>query len=117
MTSIKSAKTQSSTFTAKYLKPAQYESKLFKIVEYHKRNHLLEKFVKNWEDNELIYLKEKYLEMNNDTLEEKNYYKVKVWFSQFTTDDKKDILYIAKIKYKAVDYKEKVVMNSDNSDF
>ena len=111
-------KKQTTTITTKYLKEAQYESKLFKVVEYNNTHKILKRFVKNWEEAHFVYLKNKYLDKNHDTLEEGNYYKMKLTFDCFTNDEGKDIVYICKIRYKPVEYQEKVVMNeSDDSDF
>lgn len=102
------------TFTAKFLKEANYDSKLFKIVEVNKTHQLLDKFVKNWEDMEMIYLKNKYLK--NNKLEPKNYYKFRVGFQEFVNNEGKDVVYINKIKYKPVEFTEKVFLNIEDED-
>lgn len=104
------------TFTAKFLKEAQYESKLFKVVEVNTDHPLLDKFVKNWEDMRMIYLKNKYL--NVKKLEVGSYYKFLVYFEQFTNNEDKEIIYINKIRHKSVEFDERVYMDSeDDSDF
>lgn len=104
------------TITAKYIKEAQYESQLFKVVEYDTKHPILKKFVKVWEDANFIYLKDKHLEKNKDDLITSDYYKIKLTFDEFDNDEGKHIIYIKKIKYKAVKYTE-VNDNSDDSDF
>jgi len=107
------------TFIAKYLKIANYDSKLFKIVEVNKDHKLLSKFVKMWEGTKMIYLKDKYLNEKYTPLNLHDYYKFQVYFEQFTNNEGKDIVYINKIRHKSVEYQEKVYMHSDedSSDF
>jgi hypothetical protein len=110
--------TNRATITVKYLKPANYESKLFKVVEVNKDNLLLKKFVKEWEDMKMIYLKDKYLNEKHTPLELQSYYRVQLYFEEFTNNDGKDIVFINRIRHKPVEYEEKIFINSeDESDY
>lgn len=111
MTSMKA------TFTAKYLKVAQYDSQLFKVVEVNKDHPLLNKFIKTWEDMKMIYLKDKYLNTNHTPLELQSYYRIQVCFEEFTNNEGKDIIFINKIRHKPVEYVEVCVDSEDESDF
>jgi hypothetical protein len=90
--------------TSKYIKQGQYESKLFKVLESEK-NDVLSKMVKSWDNESFLYIKEKVL-LGQD-LEINKYYKMKLYFDSFTTDEGKDITYIRGVKYKEVDFHEK----------
>ena len=105
-----------STFTAKFLKEANYDSKLFKLEEVNKHHPLLDKFVKNWEGVKMIYLKNKYLNEKHATLEVGSYYRFLVCFEQFTNNEDKEIVFINKIRHKSVEYEEKVYVDSDEED-
>jgi hypothetical protein len=102
------------TVTLKFLKTANYESKLFKVVEVNKDHQLLNKFIKSWEGTKMMYLKEKYLNEKHNPLSLGSYYRVQLSFEEFTNNDGKDIVFINKIRYKAVEFEEKVMMNSDD---
>ena len=107
------------TITAKYLKVAKYESKLFKVCE-SSPNEKLNKFIKVWEGCSMIYLKEKHLDANTEELELGKFYKMRLYFDEFLNDEGKNILYVSKIRYKQdPDYREKVKFhdNSDDSDY
>lgn len=100
--------------TTKYLKQSQY-SNLFKVCEINVDNPLLEKFVKQWEDAKMIYLKEKYMNIAKTPIEVGKYYKMKLRFDTFTKDGE-EITYINGIRYKQVEYEEKKY-DSEGSDF
>ena len=106
--------TNKATITLKYLKPANYESKLFKLCEVNKNHPLLQKFIKNWEDVKMMYLKDKYLNTKHCPLELGNYYRVQVCFEQFVNNEGKEIVFINKIRHKSVEYEEQVYMNSED---
>jgi len=101
-------------FTAKYLKDAQYDSKLFKVVE--GLSPKMDRFVKTWDNENFIYLKNKYLDANKDDLERLKYYKIKIWVESFTNDEGKQITYISKIKYIPTHFTEKVEANESSDD-
>ena len=105
------------TITVKFLKEAQYESKLFKVVEINKKHPLLDKFIKEWEDTKMIYLKNKYLNMKKTPLELQSYYRVQLNFEEFTNNDGKDIVFINKIRYKAVEFEEEVFINESDDNY
>ena len=106
--------TNSAKFIVKYLKEAQYESKLFKIVEMINTHTLLHKFIKQWEGVDMIYLKNKYLNEQHTELITGNYYKVMVYFEQFTNDEGKEIVYINKIRHKSVEFEEVAVFDTED---
>ena len=106
----------STTVTLKYLKEAQYESKLFKVCEFNANNSVLSRFVKPYEDTNFIYLKTKYLDANKTQVEPLHYYKMKLYFDTFTNKEDKDVTYISKVRVKETDYTEpdEVVMGEDS---
>ena len=108
----------STTVTLKYLKEAQYESKLFKVCEFNANNSVLARFIKPYEDTNFLYLKEKYLDANKTKVEPLHFYKMKLYFDTFTNNEDKDITYISKVRVKETDYKEVVEVDmgedSDN---
>jgi hypothetical protein len=104
-----------SLFTAKFIKEAKFDTKMFKVVEIHKHHILLDRFIKNWEGKQFIYLKNKYL---NGDLELLSYYKILVSFEKFTNEEGKEIVYINGIKFKPVEYKEtRYVFADDDEEF
>ncbi len=107
------------TLTLKFLKNANYDSKLFKVCEVNVDHKLLSHFVKVWEDCSMIYLKEKYLNEKKVPLVLQNYYRVQLCFEQFTNSEGKDIVFVNKIRHRALpEYTEKTMEDSDNdSDF
>lgn len=77
----------------KYLKPAQYESKLFAVVKYNQNKHQLKPIVKTHKDKRYLYIKDKYL--NNVELEEYHYYAFKIYIDSYVNKDLgKEIHYI-----------------------
>tara|TARA_R110000868_G_scaffold137660_2_gene351223 strand:- start:4012 stop:4359 length:348 start_codon:yes stop_codon:yes gene_type:complete len=92
--------TTTTLITAKYLKPAQYDAKLFKVCEHDTSHEKLNKFVKVWEGTHLIYLKEKYLAKTNIELVPLEFYKLKLTFDEFTNSNGEFIQYISKIRLK-----------------
>ena len=106
----------STTVTLKYLKEAQYESKLFKVCEFNPNNSVLAIFIKPYEDTNFIYLKTKYLDANKTQVEPLKFYKMKLYFDSFTNNEDKEITYISKVRVKETDYEEvnEVVMGKDS---
>ena len=90
----------STVITAKYLKPAQFDSKLFKVCEYDEEHEKLQSFIKPYEGTDFLYLKEKYLAKSKTELAPHHYYKIKLTFDEFTNKKGEDIKYISKIRLK-----------------
>ncbi len=101
------------TIIVKYLKDAQFDSKLFKVCE-STSHKCLDKFIKTWDDEKFIYLKNKYLDMNKEELERLKYYKMKIYFDSFKNGEDKEVLYICKVRHKLTEYHELVKEDKDS---
>ena len=99
--------TTQATLTVKFLKEANYDSKLFKVLKHSKSNNLT-RMVKDWDDEKFIYLKNKYLDQNKEELERLKYYRMKVKFDSFKNEQGENITYVCRIKYKPTHFEEKV---------
>jgi len=104
--------TNKATLILKFLKDAKFESKLFKVLEVEKDHPLLNKFIKEWENVKLIYLKEKYLNTKHTELIAGDYYKFQLSFDKFEKEGK-EIVFINKVRFKVAQYTE---VNLDSED-
>ena len=105
----------STIVTLKYIKEAQYNSKLFKVCV--KKNcQKLNKMLKTWDDETFIYLKDKYLDLNKEAVELMGMYDMKLYFDEYTNNDDETIVYINKIRYKPSTFVEKHVVASLGED-
>jgi len=108
----------STVITAKFIKTADYDSCLFKVVEQKEEHETLGNYIKEFNGDNFIYLKNKYLDANKKGLDLLCYYKMKLSFDTFTNKEDKEITYISQIRYRVLpDYKEPVNELSSDDEF
>ena len=96
--------------TVRYLKPAQFDSSLFAVVEHNQKNKNLHKKMRTHEGANYLYVKDRLLPQ----MEEKTYYKMKLHFDTFTNGEGTDITFIDGCRLKETNYQpHPVVVLSD----
>jgi len=81
----------------KYIKEAKFESKLFKVCEVQTNEVLFNEFTKTWDNERFVYLKNKYLKQELESL---SYYKTKIKMDSFTNNLGETIKFICYVKCK-----------------
>tara|TARA_R110000868_G_scaffold67834_1_gene200926 strand:- start:3170 stop:3559 length:390 start_codon:yes stop_codon:yes gene_type:complete len=93
------------TATIKYIKSSNFESQLFKVMEYDNKQEDLLKVLKVWDNSKFLYIKDKYLPNN---LVSGKFYKCKMTFGKFEKDGD-EIVYINAVRLKETGYIERRV--------
>ena len=105
--------TTKTTLTLKYIKIAEYDSHLFKIMECDQSHSDLRTVKKEWDDSHFLYIKDKYLP---DDMSEGTYYNAKLYFNQFDTKEGKRVTYICAVKLTETKYHPRTIEMEDSSD-
>ena len=87
--------TTTSTIFVKHLKPSNYDTHLFAVLH---NDETMDKFVKVYNDNKYLYIKNKHLKFLDDT-DETNFV-LKMTIDNFTNNEGNLITYIKKVKPK-----------------